>query len=69
MVVCKNCNIPMIWVMSFSKEKHERFCRCPRCYSESKHKKISDDDLDFGEYLHREMKKERKIEEWIFKER
>ena len=59
----------MIWVMSFSKEKHERFCRCPRCYSESKHKKISDDDLDFGEYLHREMKKERKIEEWIFKER
>lgn len=57
MVVCKNCNIPMIGVMSFSKEKHERFCRCPMCYSESKHKKISDDDLDFGEYLHREMKK------------
>lgn len=69
MIICKNCNATMVGVMSFAKERHERFCRCPRCYSESKHKKISDYDLDFGEYLHREMKKERKIEEWIFKER
>lgn len=60
MIICKNCNDPMVGVMSFAKERHERFCRCPRCYSESKHKKISDEDLDFGEYLHRELNEKNK---------
>ena len=48
---CKNCDIPMIDVMSFSKERHERFCRCPKCRGETKHQKLRDDDLKFGEVL------------------
>lgn len=47
----------MIGVMSFSKDKHEKFCRCPRCYGETKHVKINDDELSFGEYLHIEINK------------
>ena len=38
-------------VMSFSKDKHERFCRCLRCSGETKHQKIRDDDLNFEEEL------------------
>ena len=48
---CINCGIPMVGVLSFSKDKHERFCRCPKCYSESRHRRVNDDELDFGEYL------------------
>ena len=47
----------MVGVMSFSKEKHERFCKCPKCYSESRHKKIQDDELDFGEVLNKKLYK------------
>lgn len=57
MVFCKVCNVPMISVMSFSKDKHEKFTRCPKCYGETKHVKINDDELSFGEVLHREIKK------------
>ncbi len=57
MNLCEYCCIPMVGVMSFSKDKHERFCRCPRCRSETKHKKINDDDLDFREVLHKEYQK------------
>ena len=48
---CKNCDIPRIDVMSFSKERHERFCRCPKSRGETKHQKLRDDDLKFGEVL------------------
>lgn len=48
---CKNCYIPMIGVMSFSKDRHERFCRCPKCRDETKHQRLRDDDLKFGEVL------------------
>ena len=44
-------------VMSFSKDKHDKFCRCPKCYEETKHKKLGDDELTFGELLHKEIKK------------
>lgn len=47
----------MIGVMSFSKDKHEKFCRCPKCYSETKHRKLRDDELNFGEVLDKEMHK------------
>ena len=47
----------MVGVMSFSQDKHEKFCRCPKCYSETKHKKLRDDELDFGELLHKELMK------------
>lgn len=57
MIICKNCGIPMVGVMSFSKEKHERFCQCPKCHSESKRRKMNDDELSFGEYLFKEVKK------------
>ena len=56
MVVCKNCYIPMVGVMSFSKDKHEKFCRCPKCCSETRHIKINDNELSFIEVLHREIK-------------
>ena len=52
---CINCGIPMVGVMSFSKDKHERFCRCPKCYSESRHRRVNDDEFAFGEILHRNV--------------
>lgn len=57
MMICKDCYIPMTGVMSFSKDKHEKFCRCPKCYEETKHKKLRNDELDFGEVLSRELHK------------
>ena len=42
---------------SFSKDKHEKFCRCPKCYEETKHKKLRDEELVFGEVLDKELKK------------
>ena len=52
-----DCNILMQPIMSFSKDKHEKFCRCPKCYSETKHRKLRDEELDFGEVLSREIYK------------
>ena len=43
--------------MSFSKDKHEKFCRCPKCYSETKHKKLNEKELDFGEVLDKVINK------------
>ena len=57
MTFCRDCNVPMQPVMSFSKDKHEKFCRCPKCYSETKHKKLRDDELDFGEVLNKAIHK------------
>ena len=57
MQYCVNCGNIMVGVMSFSKDKHEKFCRCPKCCSETRHIKINDNELSFGEVLHREIKK------------
>ena len=57
MTLCKNCYIPMVGVMSFSKGKHERFCQCPKCRGETKRTQIKDSELIFGEVLHRAMRK------------
>ena len=57
MQYCMNCGNIMMGIMSFSKDKHERFCRCPKCCSETRHIKINDNELSFGEILHREIKK------------
>lgn len=57
MIICRDCYISMVGVMSFSKDKHEKFCRCPKCHSETRHKKLRDDELDFGEVLSREIYK------------
>ena len=56
-MICKDCYVPMIGVISFSSDKHEKFCRYQKCYSETKHKKLRDDELTFGEILHKELKK------------
>ena len=56
-MICKDCYVPMVSIMSFSKDKHEKFCRCLKCCSETRHKKLRDDELDFGEVLHREISK------------
>ena len=57
MIFCNNYYIQMKPVMSFSKDKHEKFCRCTKCYSETKHKKLRDNEFDFGEVLSRELYK------------
>ena len=44
-------------VMSFSKGKHEKFDRCPRCFGETKHRKLKDNELDFGELLDKAIHK------------
>ena len=57
MQFCKDCNIRMKGVMSFASDKHEKFNRCPKCFGETKHVKLRDDELTFGEILHKELKK------------
>ena len=57
MTICKDYYIPMVSVMSFSKNKHEKFCRCPKCFGETKHRKLQDNELVFGEVLSRELHK------------
>lgn len=57
MMICKDCYVPMIGVISFTKDKREKFNKCPRCYGETKHVKLCDDELTFGEVLHNELKK------------
>ena len=60
MMICRDCYIPMVNVMSFSNDKHEKFCRCPKCCSETRHTKINDNELSFGEYLYRELDRKMK---------
>lgn len=57
MMICKNCYIPMKGVMSFSQEKHEKFCKCPKCRGETKHRVLKDDELSFGEVLNKSIHK------------
>lgn len=57
MIICRTCSIPMQPVMSFSKDKHEEFDRYPKCFCETKHQKLRDDELDFGEVLDKEIHK------------
>lgn len=56
MQCCKDCGSKMVGVMSFSKGKQEKFRRCPKCYLETKHQKIDDKELNFGEMLDNEIK-------------
>lgn len=57
---CKKCYTPMENVMSFSKGRREKFCRCPKCCEETKHMKMNDEELSFGELLHMEVNKRRR---------
>lgn len=60
MIVCRDCGIKMSNVMSFSQEKHEEFCKYPKCYSETKHQKLINDELNFGEVLSKAIHSKRK---------
>ena len=51
MQFCRDCSTKMVGVLSFSKDKNEKFNYCPRCYSETKHRKLDNKELDFGEVL------------------
>lgn len=57
MQYCKVCSGKMVSVMSFSKDKHEKFCRCPKCFFETKHRKLDEKELNFGEELDKAMRK------------
>ena len=57
MMICKDCYIPMASIMSFSKDRHEKFCRCKKCYSESRHQKLDEKKLDFREELSKALHK------------
>lgn len=57
MVLCKKCYVPMVGIMSFSKDKYEKYCRCPKCGKETKHQKIVDSALNFGEILSKTYKR------------
>ena len=57
MTFCRDCNVLMQPIMSFSKGKHEKFDRCPKCFGETKHRKLTDEELDFGEVLNIELHK------------
>lgn len=57
MTICKKCCVPMVGVMSFSREKPEKYCRCPKCKQETKHQKIRKFELDFKEVLRNTYKK------------
>ena len=57
MIFCNNYNIPMQPVMPFLQDKHEKFDRCPQCFGETKHKKLRDAELDFGEVLNKAINK------------
>lgn len=59
MQYCRDCGIMMTGVMSFSKDNNERFNKCPRCYSETKHRKLREDELDFGEVLKEKIHKQK----------
>ena len=57
MMICKDYYVLMQSVMSFSKDKHEKFERCSKCFGETKHRKLQDNELVFGEVLHKEISK------------
>ena len=56
MVLCNNCKVMMIPTMSFSHNGNQKYCRCPRCYSETKKQRLDKNELSFGEYLTKAVK-------------
>ena len=44
-------------IMSFSKDKHEKYNHYPKCFGETRHKKLRENDLDFEEVLGKEIHK------------
>ena len=57
MRLCKYCNTVMNNVLSFSKGRNEKFFQCPKCHDETRHQKIKDDELEFGEVINKDKRK------------
>lgn len=56
-ILCEKRSMPIVGVMSFSKDRHERFSRCSKCREETNCIQIKDSELNFREILHRAMQK------------
>lgn len=56
-MICRDCNVLIQPIISFLKDKHEKFDCCPKYFGETKHRKLRDDDLDFVEVLNKEIHK------------
>lgn len=57
MQFCRDCKTKLVSVLSFSKDKNEKFNCCPKCYSETRHRKLDEKELNFGEVLDKEIHK------------
>lgn len=60
MYMCDNCYIPMVSIISFQPNgngRHDRYCKCPKCCRETKHIKVNNSELSFGEYMSKEIQK------------
>ena len=57
MIIRDNYNIFVQAITQLSKDKHEKFDCCPKCFGETKHRKLQDNELNFGEVLSREIHK------------
>ena len=51
MLTCKVCGNKMNKVMRFTPKMKEKFYRCNKCKYESKHRRIAENELTFGEVL------------------
>lgn len=47
----------MIPTMSFSHNGNKKYCRCPRCYAETKKQRLDRNELSFGEYITKAVKR------------
>lgn len=50
----------MVETMSFQpgeRNRHDRYCKCPKCKRETKHIKVMNSELSFGEYMNKEIQK------------
>ncbi len=59
MQICQKCYIPMVGIMSFSKDKRERFYQCPKCKGETQHNALRNTELDFETILRNECAKQK----------
>lgn len=54
MKICRNCGFKMEKILSFAPDCNSKFFRCSnlKCSAESRHEKITNHDLKFGESIH-----------------
>ena len=57
MIIRDNYNIFVQAITQLSKDKHKEFGRCLKYFGETKHRKLRDDELTFGEVLNKAINK------------